>query len=166
MRFTDLFRDRRGAATAEGAIVAMFMAMIFGAVIFAYRGYRDAAATVASPRRQIWPRALKGCPGPRETRLRAELDGYDDTAEDIAPMIAVHFRDVTENTLRQGDLRTETAPSVAGGRTAVFEERAQVACNTIPVDYAADIRPSVLDLFCETHPDAEWPEGCNPGIPE
>jgi hypothetical protein len=126
--------------------------MIFGATIFAYKAYRDAAATVASPRRQIWPRALKGCPGPRETRIRAELDG--------------HFDDVTEQTLRQSDMRTETAPEVAGGRTAVFDETAQVACNTIPVEYSADIRPSVLDLFCDRHPDPEWPAGCDPGTPE
>jgi hypothetical protein len=161
-----LLRDRRGAATAEGAIVIMFMAIIFGATLFAYRGYRAAASTVGTPRRAMWPEALAGCPGPTETKLRPSLSGYESTAATIAPTIAPHFEEVTEGKTRRTESRTATAPRVAGGRTTSFEETSETACNTTTVEYAADIRPEVLTLFCSRHPDPEWPEGCTAAIPD
>jgi hypothetical protein len=156
-----LLRDTRGSATTEGVIIAFFMAIVFGGVIYAYRGYRDEARSVRAAAAPVWPKALQGCDdGPREHELRSRLGGYEATAFAVAPNEADQWDEIRARDVAGSDHRSIEAGPMFGGRRNEFDEQARTACNPVAVP-PPDLDPDILELFCDRHPDPRWPEGCH-----
>lgn len=165
MRSIDLVKDTRGAATAEGVIVAFFMAIVFGAVIFAYRGYGAAARSVRAVSAAVWPQAYAGCDdGPRERDLHAELGRFAHTAFDVAPNEADQWSEIRARDIGATDARSAGAGRMFDDRRTRFEERGRVACNPVAID-PPDLGEDAEALFCERHPDPLWPDPCGSGGP-
>lgn len=166
MRSTDrnrLLRDERGGASAEGAIVASLMVILFAATLFAYRGYRTQLWTVREPTRALWQDALRGCAGgAHASSLIAPLGRYPSTARTMTPSVAAGWDEVRERTLHRADARSIDEGAVLGGERVRFDERAHVECNTRGISPSFDPRREALSLFCSMHPAPEWAAGCDP----
>lgn len=166
MRFTEtrrLLSDERGGASAEGAIVAGFLAILFAASLFAYRGYRAQLYTVRAPTRALWRDAVQGCDGGRRAeRLVAELGRYPLIARTMTPSYAPRWETVREETLEHAETRGIDEGEALGGEHVRFDESARIECNTTGRSTVVDPRPEALSLFCRMHPAPEWAAGCDP----
>jgi len=160
-----LLRDERGGASAEGAIVATFMVMIFSACLFVAEALARGEAAIETARESVWSRALDDCPsGAVDTSVMSALAGYPGSAETISPTYAEHFRDVRADSVSATKVATATAHESAGGRTATFTESSETACNTQETEYETDSRSAALRYFCQVHPELLWFEGCDPAV--
>jgi hypothetical protein len=161
-RRRSLLRDVRGGASAEGAIVATFMAILFAATLFVYRGYREQLATVRSPTRGLWVEATRGCDtGPQANEVISPLGGYPATANRNAPTVSRRWNEIRQRQLERTDSASVTEGTVLGGDTVRFEESAQIGCGPSGVFERVDWRAEAMALFCDRHPDPRWPEGCD-----
>ncbi len=157
--------DERGGASAEGAIVASFLVMIFAACLFVAQSLTRGAAAIATSRTAVWSRALDRCPrGPEDVHVQRALGGYRRGAEAISPVYAAHFDDVRAALVTASTTRSGTAPEAAGGRTVTFTETSETACNPLETPWDTDPRAAALDYFCRQHPEPLWPEGCDPAV--
>jgi hypothetical protein len=160
-----LLRDEGGGASAEGAIVATFLVMIFSACLFVAESLARGEAAIETARESVWSRALDDCPrGAVDTSVMSALAGYPSSAETISPTYADHFRDVRAESISATKLATATAHESAGGRTVTFTESSETACNTQETEYGTDARSAALRYFCQVHPELLWFEGCDPSV--
>lgn len=160
-----LLADERGGASAEGAIVATFLVMIFSACLFVAEALARGEATIETTRQSVWARALDDCPrGGQDSSVMRALGGYPDTAEIISSSYADSFSQVCAETVGATTTATATAQESAGGRTVRFEETSETACNTQETEYGIDARSAALRYFCEIHPEPLWFEGCDPSL--
>jgi hypothetical protein len=165
MRCTDrrLLTDQRGGASAEGAIVAGFLAILFAASLFAYRGYRAQLWAVRAPTRALWADAVEGCDGgARADSLLSRLGGYPRIARTMTPSVAPRWDTVREERLERSESRGIDEGAVLGGEHVQFDESARLECNTTGRSPAVDPRREALSLFCRMHPGPEWAAGCDP----
>ena len=176
MRCTDvlraLARDERGSVSAEGVIVAVFLAIVFGAVLWAQGAYRTWQVTEQDVRRRVWPEAAEGCFSVGTLpEAAAPMNAYRRTSEWIDLEITRRGRDeVVTQTVGAQSLRTARRPEVVGGGTRDGEASAELICNTRPTGREFDLRRPAILLFCEVHPNEgdfamEWEDGCDPSIP-
>jgi hypothetical protein len=160
MRSIDLVKDTRGTATAEGVIVAFFMAIVFGAVIFAYRGYGAAARSVRAVSAAVWPQAYAGCDdGPREHDIQRHLGHFEHHAYEIAPNEADKWDEIRAREISGSDTRSAGAGRMFDHRRTHFDEQGRTACNPATID-PPEIHEDVVALFCERHPDPLYPDPC------
>ncbi len=158
-----MLSDQRGGASAEGAIVAGFLVLLFAATMFAYRGYRAQMYAVRAPTRALWQDALEGCPGGAPAApLLDPLGGFPRTAHAMTPTIAARWAWVRRQRLSRAESRTIGEGAVLGGEEVRFDENARVECNPLGATPAIDPRREALSLFCWMHPAPEWAAGCDP----
>lgn len=160
-----MFADEGGGASAEGAIVATFLVMIFSACLFVAEAIARGEAAIETTRQSVWARALDDCPrGAQDSSVMRALGGYPDVVESISPSYADSFQEVREEVVGATTTATATAKASAGGRTVRFEETSETACNTQEAVYGTDARSAALKYFCAIHPEPLWFEGCDPSV--
>ena len=161
---------RRGSVTAEGAIVATFLALMFGAVLWAHEGYRAGQRAELDAREALWPQIANGCSdGIAGPAVRARRD-YRATSEWIDPAIT-HRGDaeIGERAVSVTHSRIARRPEALGGGALDRTTRATATCSIPPTGTRLDYRTPAIRLFCDVHPGTgdfamEWPEGCDPSI--
>ena len=78
--------DQRGSAYAEGAIVAWFMTIVFGACLWAVQGYATYSATGNELRIATWPEVIEGCSSGDPSSIRSKIpSGYNSVMGSVAP---------------------------------------------------------------------------------
>jgi hypothetical protein len=164
-RRVSLGADEGGGASAEGAIVASFLVMIFAACLFVARAVTRSAAAIETSRSAVWSRALDRCArGPEDTDVTRALGAYRRGAEAVSSAYAAHFGDVRTSRVTASTTASTTAGRAAGGRTVTHTETSETACNPRETPWSTDARAAALDYFCRQHPEPVWPEGCDPAV--
>ena len=164
-----LVEDQRGSAYAEGAIVAWFMTMVFGACLWAVQGYAAYSSTGNEARIATWPEAVEGCRNGDPGTIRSQIPtGYKSVMSDVAPLTtAPRLLAVVEDTVTNTISNSATSPALFGGASTNFEETSVTSCNTMPPDDGlAYIRKEALTYYCDLHPEPEWQVGCQYGLLE
>lgn len=160
-----MFADEGGGASAEGAIVATFLVMIFSACLFVAEAIGRGEAAIETTRQSVWARALDDCPrGAQDSSVMRSLGGYPDVARSISAAYADSFQDIREEAVGATTTASATAKESAGGRTVRFEETSETACNSQEAVYSTDARSAALKYFCDVHPELLWYEGCDPTV--
>jgi hypothetical protein len=161
-----LFTCERGSATAEGVIVAPVLILLFAIAIWAYVRYSTASETVDHVRDAVWPAAVVGCDdGPRDGELTGVSYSFERDSRRKVPDLSPYYDEVRIETIAAHNTQYVRQPRPLGGRTAELGYRAETTCNTVPVDYSAELPNAMYRTFCTAVPYCDAYCDCPGGLP-
>lgn len=158
MRFIDraerkgLLADERGGAQVEGAIVALFFAMMFAGFLWYQHLTHVNLAAVRTAGRDVWVPALTGCEDGSASAVRGYVGSYRSMQREVAPLAAERLDDVTQNDVRTNASGRANRPAMFGGGAIDIERRAGTECNTKMAEGAIPWAGRVRELFCARYP--------------
>lgn len=159
-----LCRDTRGSATTEGVIIAPVFILLFAIAIWAYVRYRAGVESADDVRTRLWSDAVVGCDdGPRDAPLLHETRLFESSARSRVPALAPYYDEVRADGVEAGDTRRVDRPIPLGGGTLELHYEASTSCNTVPIDFGADLPYATRLTFCRAVPYCD--DDCNCGGP-
>lgn len=157
-----LLADQRGGAQVEGAIVALFFAMMFAGFLWYQHLTHVNLAAVRTAGRDVWVPALTGCEDGSASAARGWVGGYRSIQREVAPLAANRLDDVTQDDVRTNASGRANRPAMFGGGAIDIERRGGTECNTKMTEGAIPWAGRVRELFCARYPaELKWAAGCS-----
>lgn len=151
MRGRSLLCDERGSATTEGVIVAIFMALVFGASIWVARLFVGSLALGREVRAQIdGPSYLGGTGGREDDARTSHLAGAKPLADRWVPRRSHELSTVRTDRVHGSRSITvdRTGPLGGGSEDLLWQDSRQR--NEVPRAGADGNWPAMRDTWCRT----------------